>query len=343
YDNRPQRFVAAASVGGELLKGVAIGVGANLLAKAEVRIGATLAADVGPPATTSGTDLSSVVSEVTIDVHDIDFRVVPAVAPLAGVQIDVGRWIAPLDGLMLGAAYQGRVGLPLLVDLDVQGNATLSGFGDLDPYVAAAIVQASYTLFDHYVPERLNFGVAYRRSDVITVTLDGRWTDWRGLVLNVAQLDGAEVTSPFVSLDDAKIKDGNPYAVTIRSTMGARTGLELALPRIELERKIDYVQLTLRGGFAYEPTPLVSQGITSAFLDSDRSTYTFGVGLEHHDPFGWTDGAVSFDLAAQWHQLARVQLPRGSDTPRAGYARGAPGIGVGGSIGVISGQWSFEY
>ncbi|MEQ1502494.1 MAG: hypothetical protein ABMB14_09690, partial [Myxococcota bacterium] len=348
-DNRPQRFVAAAAIGGQVLPGVSIGLGANLLAKAHIRVGATIDAAVNPPEATGTTtaatpDLDAAVSDVTIDVHTIDFQVVPAVAPLAGIQLDLGRWWAPLDGLVLGGAYQGRVGLPLDVDLDLQANAEVTGFGDLEPFVAAAVAEATLTLFDHYVPQRISLGMAYRRSDVLTVYLDGRWTDWRGLVLNVARLDEASLTSPFVSIDDAAIHDGNPYTIVVKSTWSLRMGADLELPKIAIAGRIRYVQWSVRGGFGFEPTPLVSQGSSSAFLDTDRTMFTFGVGEESWDPFGLVDGAVRFDLFFQWHVLARATLPRTSAGPVAGYpADSASGIPVGGTMPVIGGQWSFEY
>jgi hypothetical protein len=342
YDNRPQRFVAAASIGGEIVKGVAVGVGGNLLAKANIRISADLAADVEPPDTTT-TDLQASVSDVVVDVHDIDFRVVPALAPIAGLQLDFGRWTKALDGLVMGATYQGRVGLPLDVDLDVQADANVSGFGDLAPFAAAAVAQASFTLFDHYVPARLNFGVACRRANVLTLYVDGRWTGWQGLVLNVARLDSATVTSPFVSLSDAVIHDGNAYTIVVRDTFGTRMGTEIQLPEIAIDGRMQYVRLCARGGFGYEPSPIVSQGASSAFLDSARTMYTVGIGLEHHDPFGLTDGAVHWDLFGQWSVLQRVLLPRSTDHPIPGYPVNAPGLPVGGSIPVVGGQWSFEY
>jgi hypothetical protein len=343
YDNRVQRFVSAASVGGTVLPGVALGVGANLLAKAQVNVGASISATLVPPETTTGSSLGSLVSDVVVDVHEIDFRVVPAVAPILGAQLDVGEWTPALRGLRFGAVYQGRVGLPLDVELDLQANASLAGVGELDPLVAAAVAEATLTLFDHYLPQRFNAGLAWTRADTLTGTFDLRWTDWRGLVLNVAQLEDATLTSPFFALGDAVVRDGNAYSVTVRSTVAVRTGVELRLPRLELGGPLRYLRLSGRGGFGWEPTPIVSQGPSSAFLDSDRTLYAFGLGLEHWEPFGLTEGAVRWDVVAQWHVLARTSLPRSAAAPTSGYSVDGRSLPVGGTLPVIGGQWSFEY
>ncbi|MEZ4236449.1 MAG: outer membrane protein transport protein [Myxococcota bacterium] len=315
YSNRPQRFVAAAAVGGQILPGLSIGAGANLLARAKVRVAATLAASVQPP-DPEADQLDAAVSDVVIDVHDIDFSLVPAVAPVAGLQLDVGRLVDVLDGLRVGAVYQGRVGLPIDVDVDLQANAEVAGFGDLEPFVAAAVARGSLALFDHYVPQRVNLGLAYEQPHRFMAYADVRWTDWRGLVLNVARVEQAELASPFVSIDDGTIRDGNDYTVTVRATWGVRGGVEVSLPQIPIEGRIRYVQLALRAGGGFDPTPLVSQGPTSAFLDTDRTWVTAGLGLEHWDPFALTDGAVRFDFVFQWHWLAQAQLPRGDGSPR---------------------------
>ncbi|MCB9688886.1 MAG: outer membrane protein transport protein [Alphaproteobacteria bacterium] len=344
YDNRPQRFVAAAGLGGQILPGLSIGASVDLLARARIRVAATLDAEIDASSTGTGTTetLSDVVTEIVVDVHEIDLAVVPALSPVLGVQLDVGQILPAIDGLVLGASYHHPLGLPLDVDLDVQANADVGGVGDLEPWVGAVVAQAGLSLFDHYQPRRVQMGLAYRRANALTVYADTRWTDWRGLVLNVARLETASLTSPFLDLNDT-IVDGNSYDLVLRSTWAFRMGGDLSLPRFPLKGRARYLQLSFRGGFGYEPTPLVSQSAASAFLDTDRTMYTLGAGVEHWDPFDLVDGAVRFDIFFQYHVLARAQLPRSTDVPLAGYPVSAAGIPAGGSMPVIGGQWSFEY
>lgn len=341
WDNRLERYMASAGIGGEILPGVAIGAAVDTLAAAKVHVVMTADAILtGPGPEDDG--MGDLVSNITIDVHEIELALVPAFAPVLGVQLDVGRFFEPLDGLVLGASWHGEVGLDIDVELDIQANATLKGLGDLDPYIGALLADAHLNIMDHYVPPRVALGLAYRRQDALTVYLDARWTDWRQMRLNVARLTDAKLTVPLVALD-GKIRDGNQHLFVMRSTWGVRMGADLVLPQLDLESDLRYLRFSFRGGMALEPTPLIDQGANSQLLDSDRTMFSLGMGLETWDPFELTDGAVRFDLFFQYHFLASATLPRQTSVPRPGYPRGAAGIPIGGSVLALGGQWSFEY
>lgn len=341
WDNRLERYMISAGIGGELLPGLAVGAAVDTLASAQINVVLTADAVVtGPNATAE--DASDLLSGIVIDVHDIELAVVPAFAPVLGVQLDVGRLVKPLDGLVLGASYHGEVGLDIRVDMDIQANATIRDVGDLDPYVTALLAEAGLAIVDHYVPPRVVLGLAYRRANALTVYADARWTDWRGMVLNVARLTRADLTTPLFDID-GKLTDGNAHQFVTRPTWGLRMGSDLTLPRFELDGDLRYVQISFRGGFSIDPSPLVDQGFNSNLLDANRTMVSLGAGLETWDPFELTDGAVRFDLFFQYHTLASSTLARQTTVPRAGYPRDAAGLPVGGTITVAGLQWSFEY
>jgi hypothetical protein len=341
WNNRMQRFVAAAGVGGEVLPGLSIGVSVDILAKANVNVVMTLDAAVAPPA--EGADeLSDVVGDVVIDVHDISLSVVPAFAPVLGMQFDVGKVLPVLDGLVLGASYHGSVGLPINVDLDLQFNVATEDLGDLEPYVASIIADASLSLFDHYVPPKLMLGLAFRRSNTLTMYVDTRWTDWRKLTLNVARLESADLISPLVDLSEG-IQDGNEHKFVVRPVWSLRMGADLALPEWVIENDLRYVRLFFRGGFGLEPSPLVEQTELSALLDANRTMFTTGAGVEFWDPFELNDGPVRYDLFFQYHVLAETTMARSHPTPKGGYPVTQAGLPVGGRITVFGAQWSFDY
>ncbi len=162
------------------------------------------------------------------------------------------------------------------------------------------------------------------------------------MTLNVAQIREASLVGPLLDLQDT-ITDGNAYSYTVRSTWGLRMGVDLKLPPVQLQSKLRYLRFSARGGFGYDPTPLRDQGPESALLDTDRSIFSLGLGLEHWDALALTDGAVRWDLFAQWHVLHRTSLARSSDTPRAGYPIDSDAIDAGGFVPVLGGQWSFDY
>jgi len=199
YDNRPQRYTFALGVGGHIWKGLSVGASVDLLPAARYRVALTLDATVTGDVDENG-DVQQIIGDVTVDVHDMDLDLVPGFAPILGLQVDFGKFSPALDGLWLGVAYRGSIGLPISVDLDVQANVAITDVGDLEPFVFAAILDAGLGLYDHYVPAQLTTGLAWRAPDRFAASVDVKWTDWRPMTLNVGKLDRLNVTSPLISL-----------------------------------------------------------------------------------------------------------------------------------------------
>jgi len=334
WGNRLQRTNLTAGIAVEPLDGLRLGIAADLLAKTRATARLTIDATAR-----GGTGTQAVGGEVVYDVHLIDITVVPAVAPVAGLQLDLGLLAPALDGGALGVRYHGAVGLPLDVVLDGQANVRLDDVGD-EPYVTALVAAADFALFDHDVPQRLDLGASWVFADAVALHADARWTDWRGLTLNIARVEQATLEAPLVDLDGA-IRDGNEVAYEVRATWGVRGGAEVALPSWAIGGALDEAQLRLRAGASYDPTPLVSQG-DSAMLDSDHSMWGGGVGLQTGQPLD-EDGAMALDLAVQVHTLAAGSLPRAASTPTAGYPVAATAVPFGGRFAAVSMQWSLMY
>lgn len=340
YDNRPQRYTFALGVGGHVWKGLSVGASVDLLPAARYRVAMTIDATLTSDVDENG-DVEQIVGDVAVDVHEMDLDLVPGFAPIVGVQVDFGKFAPALDGLWLGLVWQGSIGLPISVDLDLQTNVALADVGDLEPWVFAAILDAGLGLYDHYKPMQLTGGLAWR-SPRFSATADLKWTDWRPMTMNVARLDHLTVTSPIVNLGDVA-RDGNGLDVRLRPTVAARVGAEVVFPTIEAGERFKYVQIVARAGGGWEPTPLVSQGADTAVLDASRWMATAGLGVETWDPFDLIDGPVRIDGYGQLHGLVAAALPRSSATPRAGFPVDADAIPIGGGIVVGGVQIGFDY
>jgi len=267
---------------------------------------------------------------------------VPDFAPILGIQLEFGKWFEPLDGLVLAAMWRGAVGLPIDVEVDVAGSLSLEDIGDLEPYVIAGVLKGELLLYDHYVPSTVALGLAYRRNEAWSTYVDLRWTDWRGMLVNVAQLTSAEITSPLIDLNDALV-DGNDFELVLRSVWSVRLGAEVRVGRWELNNRFRYLHFAMRGGFGHDPTPLKSQGASSAFLDTHRTMFTIGAGVETFDPFELLNGPVRLDAFFQVHRLSPYRLEHAADTPTPGYPVREGGFPIGGHIFVTGVQWSFDY
>ncbi|MFK7929154.1 MAG: OmpP1/FadL family transporter [Myxococcota bacterium] len=341
YENRSQRYILAFGFGGEIVKGVNIGVSIDAQSRARFNLYGTLDATITSPDDPDA-GLDSIITEVNIDVHEVELDLGYSALPVLGVQLELGRWSDSLDGLVVGASYRPGQAVIVDADLDIQANVTVTDIGDLDPFIIGSVAQADAMLYDHYIPPRLALGVAWRSEDVFSAYVDATYQDWSRARFNVTELVQTDITAPLVELDDT-IVDGNDYEAQLRPTWTLRTGVDLKLPEVPLDNNLEYLRFSVRGGFGWIPTPLRAQGQNSAFLDSNRIQATVGAGIEFHDPIKLVDAPVWFDIYGQYHALGNATLPRSTDVPKAGFPVDGNGIPIGGDMVLVGIEWGFEY
>lgn len=340
YQGRLNRFEVAAGAGAELWRGLRVGAGAQVLAKARVHLGLTL--DLAVTGAEEGDeDMSQLIAGTTMDVHDITLDVVPAIIPVAAVQWDLGELTEALDGLTVGARWRAASGLPVDVDVDLQANVGVQDVGELEPLTIALVLPVVLGFTDHYVPSQLAFGAALRARNIGRVQVDVERTAWSAMIPSITQVIEGEIQSPLFSLEDPTISDGNATELVLEDTWGTRFGVDLWVLDRELQSRVEFLALTLRAGGGYQPSPVVQQGPGTSFLDADRLLFAGGVGAEHGDPLGLVAGPVAWDLSFQWHLLASGEVAVQGE--RAGVPADGSPFPVGGSLWAAGLQWSFEY
>lgn len=343
YANRAQRYELGVGLGWRPRWGLAIGGGIQMIPRAKYKLEGTLDVTV-EPAQEGDADAGDVVS-ASLDVHRMELDLVAGFAPNLAFHWDAGEAFPALDGLQVGAAWRGEAGLPVDVDIDLQVNASTGQVGDLDEIVVPLLFACQLGVFDHYVPEQWTVGVAYGLpDDVVTFSADLRRTAWDQMEVSVAQVVSSSIEGVGVDFGEDPLVDGNPYAITLKPTWAPRVGIDLRVPPIDGKR-FGPVNLLARGGVGREPSPLVSQGPTSAFLDAGRWVWAVGAGVEHDDPFRKAiRRRVRWDGYFQYHRLDEGELSRPEpDEPTAGYPVGGAPIPIGGHLLAAGLQWSFEY
>lgn len=335
--NRPQRLVLALGVGAKVAPGIHLGASVDVVPRAHSHLVATVSGGL------HGVDEEDqVLDPVVVDVHQVAINLKPGASPILGLQIDFGQWVKALKGLQLGLVWRGSAGFPLTLDVNVQGNVSISDIGELEPYVAAAILQGQMQMTDHYVPMSVSGGLSYSSRTGHGFYIDAIWRDWRPMQAAVAQVKNGDLTLPLVDLEDG-LQDNNPLEVTLQPTVSIRGGAEFTLPKKTLPNGFQYVQLQLRVGAGFDPTPLKSQGWDSALLDTERVMVSAGVSLETADPLKLLNGPLQFDLFGQFHGYMARSLARQSAEPKAGYPVDSSEILIGGTGWLVGGQWRFAY
>lgn len=343
YGNRTQRYELGGGVAWRPIAGLAIGGGLQMIPRARYRLDATL--DVTVAGTEDTQAAAGDVLGLSLDVHAMELDVVAGFSPSLSLHWNAGEAVPVLDGLQLAGAWRGEAGLPVDVSVNLQANLATEDLGDLDDVVLPLVLALDLGVFDHYVPETLSFGAAYTFRDTVTLTADLKRTGWDRMRFSVAKVVHASVDGAAVDLGEEPVADGNPYDVTLRATWAPRLGTEIVTPAVASGTRFGEVRLLARGGIGFEPSPLVSQTVDTALLDSDRFIFAFGGGLSCDDPLRRKERrAVELDGFFQYHQLAAGQLDRGEPSePTPGYAVDGSAYPIGGHLLAAGVEWSMQY
>jgi len=343
YRNRTQRYALALGFAGEPVRSLQVGGGVRLLSRSVLDVTFTIDSVVrgGQPSDAGVDDVVALEARV----HDLSFDLKPAAVPVFGLRWDAGELIEPLDGLALGFVWRNEGGIPVDVNLDAQLNASAEDVGELDPVSVTALGQVYINIFDHYMPMQFQFGGSYSVDDILHIYVDVHHTRWGAMQLNSTQLLDAELQATMADLGGLTIENGHDVSgIEWRNTWSLRTGTELFLPRFPLPGDLGWKAAHVRGGFGYEPTPLVAQTGSTALLDADRILFGLGIGVSHGAIKNTVEGPVSWDAFFQYHTLAKGTLQRpATGEGRAGYPVDGAQIPIGGHFFTTGLQCSFDY
>lgn len=342
YDSQLQFYAVVLAAAVEVAPGVALGAGARMIPWARYDIAATIDATV-TQADPEDQDALDLITDVRVDVHEMNLLLVPSLAPFVGLHWDVGALVPALQGVQVAGTWRGDVGLPVQVTGDVRVNVTAEDLGELGDILIPVTAELGLDVYDHYLPEQRAVGVCLTVVPWLTGYVDLRQTLWSRMNVNVAQVVQVDVTTPLWTLDEGFWDDGNPYEVTWADTWSWRGGAEYVPPPVHMAGPMDHLQFRVRGGGGIEPSPLVSQTADTAFLDADRMVLAGGLSAEHMDPFK-SATHVRWDLFYQDQILGSGQYTRPEPgVPTAGYPRegdpeGGSSIPVGGHIWTAGAQ-----
>jgi len=342
FKNRPHRFALAVAGSAELGQGISFGGGIRFLLKAPLHLGVTLSSTVDG-SVIEDASVDDIVN-VDVDIHDIDLRIEPDWVPIFGLRWDLEQLNPSLQGLSLGLTGRGEGAMDIAITLDTQLNFHADNIGELSPTSMAVFISSYVRALDHYLPAQLTGGIGWQPVDSLAVYADVQYTKWSGMVVNIASIEDMLLDATLLDLSEVEVTDGNPNDLNFSDTLAIKAGIEITLPEKRLSNGIGTVQITPRGGFGYEPTPLTSQTPDTALLDSDRLIYAVGVGLEHTFQFAGDMRSVVWDFYLQRQTLATGLFSRPTpEAPTEGYPVVDQGFSVGGSLITTGLQAGYRY
>jgi len=246
YEKRPRRFDLLVSVGAEILRGLHIGAGADILfgplGRVKVRV------PVG--------------GEGTVDLS-LMFR--PRISFYGGL-----LWKIRKD-MSIGIVYrekkkQGEVDINLDAEIDI-AQLVIPIAGKMDTMI-------------FYSPRQVTLGWAWKPGQRFLMDLDLTWLQWSkfedSTMHMVVKLTANQINVPFQKVLDPGFDD----------TLLPRVGIEYLLKTWSFFPVADAVDLKLRGGYHFVDSPVPEQkGITN-YLDSDSHVFSTGLGLALQNLFG---------------------------------------------------------
>ena len=250
YDNRMQRLWLSANLAVQIVPGLYIGAGLTFMSRTTGQV--NLMGDIA----VSDPDSSTLVTNINVDLVAVRY-------PEAGILWDVSR------NLSLAASYRDSFSLVLDQGFRIDGNVGEPG---QPPVVAGGYFQAHTVSTDLFQPWQLTLGARARLTRRFQMTYDLTYAGWSAFPVPAAELS--------LAFD---IKQFNSKVHLPPSRTYPAPGFhDIVIPRIGGEyRAYDGRRLAvdMRGGYSYEPTPVPEQIGESSLADSDKHTFSIGIGL----------------------------------------------------------------
>jgi hypothetical protein len=288
YDNLPDKLILAAALAVEPVSWLRLGAGAQLLAAIDGEV-------TGALSLAEGRFLS----------ESIDIEVVPRIAPTLGLAL--GPFSA-LPGLRFGATYRGALELDYRLPVQI----------DIEQLGLLEVLVEGVSL---YTPHQLAIGLGWESSIApepgLSLEANLTWEHW-----SKAPPAGALF---HLSIDERNVRpptdpqDLPVDFIDVRSAPVPLGAVDTLSPRIGLEWRPSE-NLSLRGGYAFRPTPLPRPIYRTNAMDADAHVASLGVGITFGDPLGAETSPLSLDLAAQWTYLPARRIDK---DPAAGDPQGA--------------------
>ena len=273
YDNRPQRLVLSASLAVEVFEGLTIGASLSFLSHTKGQL-----------------DVSGLVGFTDSDETQLRTGVVE---DLVAVRYPtVGIHYSPTPEMKLGITFREEFALELGLEVIVGGDIVEDGETTLTD-ASFEMASDSQTLFS---PRQLAFGWAWD-TGCWQVSADITWAQWSRFPTPTATVS--------MSLD----LPGLPVELPPPDTPLAPNFHDIFIPRIGVETSAlahPVFELKVRGGYAYEPSPVPAQQGRTSYVDTDKHSFSLGIGLTLNVLESVLPEPVEIDVATQFIYLPTV-------------------------------------
>ena len=324
YRSSLQRYGLIAGLSTQIMEGLYVGLGVDLLYTARFRLIGTLSGTV------TDNEEEDPHTRAVVDLHETSLEASPAGAFLFGLQWDVPF----VEKLRVGVAYRSAHQNPMEVELDLQVDASLSGIENFNDQNISIVAPVSLSLLDFYKPAELRMGGAWSGVDNLEIVGDILWTQWSKAFLNTMQVTQGELQIPMLYDDPIVVEDGNPYDLILRDVWSFRVGASYSWSML----KKDWVY---RGGVAHTTSSLERYGVNMTPLEAPRYTFSSGLTMSMVSPF--IHKPMSVSIFGQWQRLMSGYVDVAYDTPQTLGSPEDTQVPFGGSLVGLGLQTNVQY
>lgn len=257
YDNRSSVLYLAANLAIRPWDFLEVGGGLSFLAATRGRFEISGMADINRPY------LSQLRHEVDVDLTSVRYPQVGALVHLA-------------PNASMAVVYRGQTNLDLQLDgrIDADLNAGL---------VVPIVYELQARTVQAFLPQQLVLGASWKPHPTVTINADVTWVNWGAYKNPTAQTIAtlqAEIPPGFGIDLPEDVRNTELVDLHFSDRVVPRIGVEWYLPGFKDKNKNDIVRIPLRVGYFLEKSPVPSQAAETNFVDADRHTGSFGVGVE---------------------------------------------------------------
>ena len=248
YENPTQHLVLQANLAVQIIRGLYVGGGLTYMSRTQGQVFLKGTVAIGDP------NASSLVSQVNVDLLAVRY-------PQVGLLWEVTPRVS------LGICYRHSFSLKLDQAFRIDGNVGTPAVVTNGHFAARTVST------DLFQPWQLQAGVSAKILRAVTVDFDLAYVRW------------SEFPVPASTLSfDVDIGQFNAMLKLPTSRrLPSPQFHDIVVPRLGIEARaleLDRFALDVRGGYVYEATPAPEQIGESNFADSDKHTFSAGLGLE---------------------------------------------------------------
>lgn len=192
----------------------------------------------------------------------VDQEVQPIISPDLGLMLRPGLLSETFDGLTAGFTWR----YPFYIDLAIPVSILLGTIP----------LQLDFTSKFIYTPAQYTLGLAYRFDNSLLLALDLSYKVWSDFKIPTLEIE-TNIEIPLLPLE---LLPGHNDPPNFKDTINLSAGGEY---RVFEGESLDVL---LRAGYSFEPTPVPEQSEWSNFLDGDKHIFSTGFALALKEIFG---------------------------------------------------------